>query len=53
LGGLAFNLVPLCRPGVPAKALVKAGLIIMVLLLVVAALAIGSAYLYGLYLRAQ
>jgi len=53
LGGLAFNLVPLCRPGVPAKTLVRAGVVILILLLLVAALAIGSAYLYGLYLRAQ
>jgi len=53
LGGLAFNLVPLCRPGVPARTLIRAGLVVLILLLVVAALAIGSAYLYGLYLRAQ
>jgi hypothetical protein len=53
LGGLAFNLVPLCRPGVPAKTLIKAGLVVLILLLVVAALAIGSAYLYGFYLKAQ
>ena len=51
--GLAFNLVPLCRPGVPAKTLLKAGLVVLVLLLVVAALAIGSAYLYGIYLKSQ
>jgi hypothetical protein len=53
LGGLAFNLVPLCRPGVPATSLVKAGLIVLISLFVVVALAIGSAYLYGLYLLAQ
>ena len=53
LGGLAFNLVPLCRPGVPAKTLIKAALVVLILLLVVAALAIGSAYLYGFYLKAQ
>lgn len=52
-GALAFNLVPLSRPGVPARNLVRAGLVVLVLLLVVAALAIGSAYLYGLYLAAQ
>jgi hypothetical protein len=51
--GLAFNLVPLCRPGVPAKTLIKAGLVVLILLLVVAALAIASAYLYGIYLKAQ
>jgi hypothetical protein len=53
LGGLAFNLVPLCRPGVPRRSLINAGIIVLVLLLVVAALAIGSAYLYGVYLRSQ
>lgn len=51
--GLAFNLVPLCRPGVSAKSLIKAGLIVLILLLVVAALAIASAYLYGIYLKSQ
>lgn len=53
LGGLAFNLVPLCRPGVPARKMVNAGLIVLLLLLVVAALAIGAAYLYGVYLKSQ
>jgi hypothetical protein len=53
LGGLAFNLVPLCRPGVPVRTLVRAGVIVLVLLLVVAALAIGAAYLYGIYLKSQ
>ena len=50
LGGLSFNLVPLCRPGKPLRGLVRAGVIVVVLLLTVAALAIGSAYLYGVYL---
>jgi hypothetical protein len=53
LGGLSFNLVPLCRPGVPPRALIKVGLIVLILLLVVAAVAIGSAYLYGEYLKAR
>ena len=53
LGGLAFNLVPLCRPGVPRRSLINAAVIVLVLLLVVAGLAIGSAYLYGVYLRSQ
>jgi len=52
-GGLAFNLVPLCRAGVPAASLVKAGLVVLISLFVVVGLAIGSAYLYGLYLLAQ
>jgi hypothetical protein len=53
LGGLAFNLVPLCRPGVPLGSVAKAGLVVVALLLVVAGLAIGSAWLYGLYLHSQ
>ncbi|MDP6690207.1 MAG: hypothetical protein QF384_11985 [Alphaproteobacteria bacterium] len=52
LGGLAFNLVPLCRPGVSVRALVKAGIIVLVILAVVIALAIGSAKLYAIYLTA-
>lgn len=51
--GLAFNLVPLCRPGTPLRSLVQAGVIVVVLLLVIAALAIGSALLYGAYLQTQ
>jgi hypothetical protein len=50
LGGLAFNLVPLCRPGTPGSALVKAGLIVLVIFAVVVGLAIGSAKLYAIYL---
>jgi hypothetical protein len=53
LGGLAFNLVPLCRPGVPRASLIRAGVVVLALLLVVVALAIGSAWLYGLYLTAS
>jgi hypothetical protein len=53
LGGLAFNLIPLCRPGVPAGKLLKVGLIVLVLLVVVAGLSIGAAYLYGLYVESR
>jgi hypothetical protein len=53
LGGLAFNLIPLCRPGVPAGKLVKVGLIVLVLLVVVAGLSIGAAWLYGLYIESR
>jgi hypothetical protein len=53
LGGLAFNLVPLCRPGVPARTLIRVVVIVLLLLLIVAGLAIGSAYLYGEYLKNQ
>ena len=51
IGALAFNLVPLCREGVPARALVKASIIILVILLVAAALGVGTAFLYVEYLE--
>ena len=50
LGGLAFNLVPLCEPGRPLKSVVRAGVIVLVILAVVVVLAITSAWLYGIYL---
>jgi hypothetical protein len=53
LGALAFNLVPFCRPGVPARSLVKAALIIVLILVVALALAIGTTYLYAWYLEAS
>ena len=53
LGGLAFNLVPLCRPGVGVRSVVMAAAVTVVLLLVIAGLAIGSAWLYGFYLHSQ
>lgn len=53
LGGLAFNLIPFCRPGVPAGKLVKVGITVLVLLVVVAGLSIGAAYLYGLYVESR
>jgi hypothetical protein len=53
LGGLAFNLVPLCEPGRPARDLARAALIVAVVFAVVLGVALLSAYLYGLYLQAQ
>ena len=53
LGGLAFNLIPHCRPGVPLRSPLTVGLIVLVLLVVVFLLAIGSTYLYALYLEAN
>jgi hypothetical protein len=52
LGGLAFNLVPLCEPGRPLRDLVRAAITIVVIFGAVLLLALGSAYLYGLYLAA-
>ena len=53
VGGLAFNLVPLCRPGVPAAALWRAAAIVLAILAVAACIAIGSAHLFGLYLQSR
>ncbi len=53
VGGLAFNLVPFCEPGRPARDLLRVALVIAVVFLVVLALALLSAYLYGVYLEAR
>ena len=53
LGGLAFNLVPFCQPGLPARGLWKAALVVVIVFVVVLLLALGSAWLYGVYLEAQ
>ena len=52
LGGLAFNLIPHCRPGVPGRWLVKVALIVLALLVAVFVLAVGTSYLYAWYLEA-
>ena len=52
VGALAFNLVPLCRPGRPVKGLVKITAVIAVILAVAIGIAMGTAILYGDYLRA-
>lgn len=51
LGGLAFNLVPLCEPGRPLKDVLRATMIVIAIFVVVLVLAIGAAYLYGIYLQ--
>ena len=51
IGGLMFNLVPLCRKGVKPGQLVKIAIIIFTILVIAILLAIGSAYLYGIYLE--
>jgi hypothetical protein len=47
LAGLANNLLPLCEPGVQARAVVTAALIVAVIFVVVLGIALVSAYLYG------
>ena len=51
VGGLAFNLVPLCEPGKSFGSIIRAAVIVVVILVAVTGLAIGSAELYGIYLR--
>ncbi len=50
VGGLSFNLVPLCVEGVKASTLIKIAVIIFTILIIVAIVAIGSAELYSWYL---
>ena len=51
ISALAFNLVPFCREGVPARALLKVTMIILVILGTAAALGIGTAFAYVEYLE--
>ena len=51
IAGLAFNLMPLCRPGVPVRKVVVAGLIVLAVLTAVVLAALGSAQLYAIYLQ--
>lgn len=53
VGGLAFNLVPLCVPGAKGRDVAKAGLIVLVIFVVVVLVALASAWLYGVYLNAS
>ena len=50
VGGLSFNLVPLCVEGVKPSQLIKIAIIIFIILIIVAILAVGSAELYSWYL---
>jgi hypothetical protein len=52
LGGLAFNLIPHCRPGVPLRWLATVALIVLAIVVVVFLLAVGTSYLYAWYLEA-
>lgn len=47
LAALSNNLLPLCEPGVPARTVVMAVLIVAVIFVVVVGLSLVSAYLYG------
>ena len=53
VGGLSFNLVPLCVEGVKPSQLIKIAIIIIIILIIVAILAVGSAELYSWYLASS
>ena len=50
VGALAFNLIPFCRAGVPARTLVRVVVIILIILVVAALLGMGTAQLYVSYI---
>lgn len=50
ISALAFNLVPFCREGVSARAMMKVILIVLIILGVAAALGIGTAFAYVAYI---
>lgn len=53
VGGLAFNLVPMCTAGTKLSAVMRSAGIVILVFIVVTLLSIGSAYLYGIYLTTQ
>ncbi|MEZ5932462.1 MAG: hypothetical protein R3F54_10995 [Alphaproteobacteria bacterium] len=50
LGGLAFNLIPFCREGVPLSKLGIVALIVLAILAIAVVLGISTGYLYVWYL---
>lgn len=53
VGGLAFNLVPVCVEGKTYGQVLRTAMIVVIVFIVVLLLSIGSAYLYGIYLTMQ
>jgi hypothetical protein len=53
VGGLAFNLVPMCVAGKKFSSVVRTAGIVVLVFIVVLLLSIGSAHLYGIYLTSQ
>ena len=53
VGGLAFNLVPMCVAGKSFKSVIRGGVIVIVIFIVVVLIALGSAELFGIYLKAS
>jgi ABC-type sugar transport system ATPase subunit len=50
VGAPRVNLVPLCTPGRPLRSLLTSAAVVMAVFAVVVMVALGSAYLYGVYL---
>ena len=53
LGGLAFNLVPFCKPGAKGRDIAKIAMIVAIIFVVVVILALAAAWAYGIYLQAK
>lgn len=51
VAGLAFNLMPFCRPGVRLAQVGKVALIVLIVFVIVILLALTFAWAYGLYLK--
>ena len=52
VAGLAFNLVPACVRGNSYRNVAKLGMTVVIIFCVVIVLALASAWLYGVYLKA-
>jgi hypothetical protein len=51
LGALSFNLIPFCHPGAPLRGVIRAGLVVLAILVVILAIAMTTAWLYVWYLQ--
>jgi len=51
LGALSFNLIPFCRPGAPLRGVIRAGLVILAILVVVITIALTTSWLYVWWLQ--
>jgi hypothetical protein len=49
LAGLTNNLLPLARPGVPMRSVVRAAMVVAMIFCIVLLVAIFAAYLYGVF----
>ncbi|MGO1119037.1 hypothetical protein ACTL6U_10045 [Rhodovibrionaceae bacterium A322] len=53
VGGLAFNLVPFCVAGNSYKKVIRVAVTVLIIFVIVVALALLSAWGYGVYLKSQ